>query len=246
MSVWVINENSKIAWEVFYEESGVPFRFDSEGGIYLDLSKSYGLLPFAGDDGGHEDYSNIVLKVVRFFPQITKYFDASLYNTEWSRLLKTILEDDVAADYSAKNLAIIIEKLNELLEGFNWSCKWAGDQLDQLVERGLASKSRKGVYAVSAKMELGLPRPGWVYLLEGEQTYKIGRTKNLSSRLAQISPKLPFEIRLLGALKTADCVELEQELHKRFSGCRTNGEWFGLTLEDIEWFKAQDNWVAYP
>lgn len=78
--------------------------------------------------------------------------------------------------------------------------------------------------------------PGHVYLLEGAGYYKIGRAKDISVRLQQISPRLPFKVRLLHTIKTDDMVEFEKALHNRFQDKRTNGEWFALDEADVAWF----------
>ena len=51
---------------------------------------------------------------------------------------------------------------------------------------------------------------------------------------------LPFEIELVHTIKTDDMVEIERFLHEKFADQRTNGEWFCLSDDDIEWLKDID------
>lgn len=80
--------------------------------------------------------------------------------------------------------------------------------------------------------------PGWIYLLRGENgLYKIGMTKRTpDQRLAEFSPKLPFDSLLVDTIESQDAVRLELEIHERFADKRVRGEWFALNQEDLNWF----------
>lgn len=78
--------------------------------------------------------------------------------------------------------------------------------------------------------------PGHVYVLKGESGwYKIGRTKDLKSRMRSFK-SLPIRWELALTIKTEDTVALEEELHGIFEEkrCGKQGEWFALSHEDIE------------
>lgn len=79
---------------------------------------------------------------------------------------------------------------------------------------------------------------GWVYILEGEESYKIGRSKDPWKRQNQIGIKLPFEVELIYTTYSLHHKELEKSLHERFNDKRLNGEWFDLEDEDIEFIKT--------
>ena len=80
---------------------------------------------------------------------------------------------------------------------------------------------------------------GYIYLLGSPDGYcKIGRTKQLSSRLASIGLQLPFKVELIHSIRVSDPVKAERHLHKKFSHCRMNGEWFSLSASDINWIKS--------
>ena len=78
------------------------------------------------------------------------------------------------------------------------------------------------------------PKPGFVYLLRGNDQHKIGRTKHVDDRMKQISQKLPFEIELVHAIETDDTETLEAQLHDRFADRRLKGEWFDLSEQDVK------------
>jgi hypothetical protein len=84
---------------------------------------------------------------------------------------------------------------------------------------------------------------GWIYLLEGESGhYKIGRTKNLQSRVKALATQAPYQVQQIHAFEVDDAPSAEAALHARFVDKRHIGEWFTLTPEDVEWFKTLTTW----
>jgi hypothetical protein len=77
-------------------------------------------------------------------------------------------------------------------------------------------------------------RPGYIYLVGGNNVYKIGKTKDIPSRLRSFL-QLPFRTRLVHAIPTSDMVWAENYLHRVFAHCRLNGEWFDLAPADVDW-----------
>lgn len=88
---------------------------------------------------------------------------------------------------------------------------------------------------LEAHQKVEVNKAGFVYLLQGGNYYKIGHSKDVPTRLSQISPKLPFPTQVIHTIKTDDMAELEKALHKRFKDKRTNGEWFVLNDADVAW-----------
>lgn len=76
--------------------------------------------------------------------------------------------------------------------------------------------------------------PGYVYLVGGNNVYKIGKAKDVPSRLRSFL-QLPFKTRLIHAIPTSDMVWAENYLHRAFAHCRLNGEWFDLAPHDVDW-----------
>lgn len=81
-------------------------------------------------------------------------------------------------------------------------------------------------------------RPGYIYLVEGRDCYKIGKTKDLPTRIRTIGIQLPFQTRLIHFIPTSDMVWAETYLHRTFADARLNGEWFNLNSDDVAWICA--------
>lgn len=77
---------------------------------------------------------------------------------------------------------------------------------------------------------------GVVYLLRSGGYYKIGKTKNLPARIdtLAVGVRVPFDIQLVHSFKSNDYSSAEAGLHRTFESKRTEGEWFTLSPEDIE------------
>ena len=73
---------------------------------------------------------------------------------------------------------------------------------------------------------------GFVYVLAmltpmGE-IFKIGKARNVASRLILFEPALPYETVLMFVIRAADALELESALHLWYAKYRLSGEWFAL------------------
>lgn len=75
----------------------------------------------------------------------------------------------------------------------------------------------------------------FVYVLKAGPYYKIGRTKNVESRIGTIALQMPFPVELFKVINTADSAWLEKLLHCFFGDKRVNGEWFALNDEESQW-----------
>lgn len=72
---------------------------------------------------------------------------------------------------------------------------------------------------------------GLIYFIEaeGQRRVKIGYTSSIERRIPTLKTSSPFKLKLLFSL--GGTRKDEQELHKRFTHLRTNGEWFRLDSE---------------
>ena len=78
------------------------------------------------------------------------------------------------------------------------------------------------------------PISGYVYIIQSDYGYKIGKTTDIKQRLNDFGVKLPFKHWLHSYVYTENYSELEKELHDYFSDIRLNGEWFDLKDADFE------------
>ena len=79
---------------------------------------------------------------------------------------------------------------------------------------------------------------GFVYLIKCNEWYKIGKAKNVNSRLSGLQTGSPYLLELLHAIHCKDYTRAESYLHNVFADRRGLGEWFELTESDIEKIKA--------
>jgi phage terminase large subunit GpA-like protein len=77
---------------------------------------------------------------------------------------------------------------------------------------------------------------GYVYLLYSptNNTYKIGRAKQVDGRYGSIAKQSPVEIRLIHQFKSENASKAEKSLHHLYSHKRVLGEWFSLSENEVE------------
>ena len=90
-----------------------------------------------------------------------------------------------------------------------------------------------------AEPEPSVGREGCVYLVKSGQRFKIGRTYALEQRMRTLQFQLPEKPVFIHHIKTEDPAGFEKYWHRRFAAQRRNGEWFELSTEHVEMFKAR-------
>lgn len=126
--------------------------------------------------------------------------------------------------------------LNELAEYHMrvLTCRNRSRALDQVLDHSAVIMLEKQHKLREAEQIRPVACPGYVYLVGGNNVYKIGKAKDVPSRLRSFL-QLPFKTRLIHAIPTSDMVWAENYLHRAFAHCRLNGEWFDLAPHDVDW-----------
>lgn len=88
-------------------------------------------------------------------------------------------------------------------------------------------------YAKYAEDKLSNLDGVYVINLDGGNKYKIGRTKNLKSRLNSFRTGSPGDISLIYFILTRHNKELERFLHNEFKMNRVNREWFEFNNNEL-------------
>lgn len=82
-------------------------------------------------------------------------------------------------------------------------------------------------------------KPGYIYLAYSETDhYKIGRSKGPADRIQVFNTEMPVEVSMLHTFETDDMGQAEALLHDRYDSKRVKGEWFDLSVPDIEWITS--------
>jgi hypothetical protein len=90
--------------------------------------------------------------------------------------------------------------------------------------------------------------PNCIYLIESAATklFKIGFSSDPRGRLRQLQADsaYPLEIVSCRMVYGPFTQAMEQLLHRLFAHCRTHGEWFKLTEDEVSWF-MRENWLSF-
>ena len=85
-------------------------------------------------------------------------------------------------------------------------------------------------------------KKGFVYFASSleSSSVKIGSTRNISSRMSQLSTSSPSKIRPIFSFLCENRLKAERLLHSHFAKKRLNGEWFSLSKDEIELAKEKE------
>jgi len=72
-------------------------------------------------------------------------------------------------------------------------------------------------------------KPGFIYLIKCEVgLYKIGRTKDIVSRIKMLEREIPIKMELIHNFHSNNYILAEKIMHQRYSEFRVRYEWFNL------------------
>tara|TARA_B110000014_G_scaffold75402_1_gene51510 strand:+ start:393 stop:1085 length:693 start_codon:yes stop_codon:yes gene_type:complete len=81
---------------------------------------------------------------------------------------------------------------------------------------------------------------GFVYLMQWEDEYKIGKAVDVERRQKRIERELGREITVLHRIFSNDYTKAEADLHRKYKDKCLHGEWFSLNDDDLEWLMSID------
>lgn len=73
----------------------------------------------------------------------------------------------------------------------------------------------------------------YVYIMKCANYYKIGHSKNPKNRRSTIQTHNPLSVKICALYKSENAIQIEKDLHNRYSLKRTRGEWFELDETDL-------------
>lgn len=80
----------------------------------------------------------------------------------------------------------------------------------------------------------------FVYLVRAENgLVKIGKTSDMERRFKTLDTMCPVDLEIVGCISSELADELEDKLHAEFDDVRVKGEWFALSLDNIESIKQR-------
>jgi hypothetical protein len=79
---------------------------------------------------------------------------------------------------------------------------------------------------------------GFVYIMQWEGEYKIGKAVDIERRRKRLSGELNRDITVLHRIFSRDYSQAESDLHRKYASKRLHGEWFALEAEDIVWLMS--------
>jgi len=85
---------------------------------------------------------------------------------------------------------------------------------------------------------------GWIYIIRCGRFYKIGWSTKPNQRFYTISSSLPFKTEFIHRIGTDNPVLFEAELHERYAKKRTRGEWFRLSVCDVEELRSMTQYIC--
>ena len=81
---------------------------------------------------------------------------------------------------------------------------------------------------------------GYVYLMQWEDEYKIGKAVDVERRRKRIASELDRDITVLHQIFSTDYTRAEFDLHRKYEDKCIHGEWFALDDDDVAWIMSID------
>ena len=105
-------------------------------------------------------------------------------------------------------------------------------------KRKIDFEKELGAYMSETKKPMPKPKEkAFVYLFECGGKYKVGYTKDVDRRVADLDHR-PFPVNVIAVSKaTSEALDIEQSLHTNLGKSRIGGEWYELSQAEVEKLK---------
>jgi hypothetical protein len=130
--------------------------------------------------------------------------------------------------------------------------RWRAKRMSRVValDKGRSSKRPRPIQRVVSIADLHPAVDGryYVYFVRGAGLVKIGTSRDPRGRIADLCGTSPVPLEFLFAWRV-NCLQsikgnLELAAHRHFKDCRSHGEWFALTDDQIEACHRSLWWVV--
>ena len=91
-----------------------------------------------------------------------------------------------------------------------------------------AESARRRKFAQDNRVPYETHRRGYIYVFQGAEYFKIGRSADVYARMKHLNVPFPLEIRAKVSVHDMCCSERRR--HRLFREKRIRGEWFNLCL----------------
>lgn len=268
----ILIETDKLKWQYYWESvnyrdwAGNPRTIETPEGIYSFMMIPIGVIvPFhlpevLFSSRAFIDGLGIAIQQHRY--TFGKEADTMIYQDEIRALSDELNVDD----------KLVIANLNEQIAGLRrdlQSLESAKAELETEIEefearitrfaqlihaaeneaRALKTQLQQAnqtIKELRAKQDYSGTPDGCVYIIKSPMgEYKIGKTKNLQARFAQLQTGSPLKLKFILSIVTDDMDNLEARLHRRFADKRGIGEWFAIDDKDIRAIRKEySDWLV--
>jgi hypothetical protein len=158
----------------------------------------------------------------------TKHFFTSSKNYEICFWLTGLPSNSEIDEMVKKLKSLKNKKVRE-----SWTKVWEEEDEKWRIEMEEVNKECKERKSLGLKPK----QKGYIYLIKSQNLYKIGRAKNIDSRIKKYITENPYEIEVIFKVFVDDYFSEEEKLLKMFESRWIRGEWFSLNDEDVELIK---------
>ena len=135
-----------------------------------------------------------------------------------------------------------VERLKEMQELIGEYIALGQQEIDSInarwdIEREEERQAMLLSAGLTIKPSLKRPEPGYLYLIQSKNLFKIGRCKSIENRFKSYTTENPHGVTLIAHAYVNNYTEAENELLAKYASKNYRGEWFELDQTDVEEIK---------